>query len=86
MNKRDGRCLFDQLRLPNYVRPFMGRPPVRVKDLLNTGLVDLEGLRALAPAAWGMVSSSLVFPRSRVWPMGFSLSSYVAPQSTMLGV
>ena len=80
--KRDGRCLFDQLGLPAVLKDFMGRPPIRVAALLKTGLLDRRTLAELAPAARGFTDSSLHFPRSRVWPMGFSWSSYVA-QCTM---
>jgi hypothetical protein len=60
----------------------MGRPPVRVKSLLATGVLDMADLVALAPAARGFRENSLLYPRSLVWPMGFSWSSYVA-QCTM---
>jgi hypothetical protein len=45
MSKRDGRCLFDQLRLPAHLRDVMGRPPVRASSLLATGLLDMETCR-----------------------------------------
>ena len=33
LNKRDGRCLFDQLLAPQHVRAWFGRPTVRAPDL-----------------------------------------------------
>jgi hypothetical protein len=78
MSNRDGRCLFDQLALPPVLRPYMGRPPVCVREMLATGYLSLADLKRLAPALRGVCAHSLVFPRSRVWPMGFSRSFYVA--------
>ena len=63
----------------------MGRPPLRARDLVATGLLDLKSLRQLAPAARGLNLGSLLYPRSRVWPMGFSWLSFVA-QTTMTAV
>ena len=85
ISKRDGRCLFDQLRVPCQMRPYLGRPPVRVNDLIGTGKVSLYDIRRSGPSLGGVSGSTLLYPRSRVWPMGFSWSSYVA-QSTMASV
>ena len=35
VSKRDGRCFFDQLRLPKELEPFMGRPPLTVGELVG---------------------------------------------------
>jgi hypothetical protein len=63
----------------------MGRPPIRARDLVGTGLLDLESIQRLARAAKGLSLGRLLYPCSRVWPMGFSWSSYIA-QTSMLGV
>ena len=70
VSKRDGRCLFDQLRLPASLVPYMGRPPLRGRDIVDTGLWDLRTLRSLAPAAKSL-SLTMLYPRSLAWPMGF---------------
>ena len=85
LSKRDGRCLFDQLVLPASIRAFFGRPPVLVGDLTKTGLVTLYDVRHSGPGLGRVTPGSLLFPVSRVWPMGFSWSSFVA-QSTMTAV
>ncbi|CAE8741020.1 unnamed protein product, partial [Polarella glacialis] len=85
LSKRDGRCLFDQLLLPSELRQWMGRPPVRVRELLCSGLVELEQLQTWCDAGVTLHSHTLVFPVSCVWPMGFSRSSFIA-QSKMLHV
>lgn len=83
--KQDGRCLFDQLALPASLVPFVGRPPVCARDLVATGLLDVGSLQRLAPAANHLALHSLLYPRSLVWPMGFSWSSLIA-QHTMTAV
>ena len=85
LSKRDGRCLFDQLRLPPDLERFMGRPPVRVRELLSAGLSGSE-LRRCCSDPGGMTEGRLVYPASRSWPMGFSWSSYVAQCTMLYGV
>ena len=83
VSKRDGRCFFDQLLLPECLKEFMGRPAVSVSQLVDAGLSDAE-LRAALPASSTSVPTWL-WPVSCVWGMGFSWSSYVA-QTTLLAV
>lgn len=85
MNKRDGKCLFDQLRLPQNLRSFMARPPVRVRELIEFGGMSEAELQQAVPQSHKLRLHELVYPVSSCWPMGFSWSSYVA-QCTMLGV
>ena len=85
MSKRDGRCLFDQLKLPKQLQQWMGRPPVRVRELIKTGLMSLEGLKTYTPPGCHFQEHTLLYPVSCVWPMGFSWSSFIA-QSKMLQV
>ena len=62
----------------------MGRPSLRVRELVISGGVPLREVRRLCgDRSLGL--HDLVFPLSRVWPMGFSWSSFIA-QSTMLSV
>jgi hypothetical protein len=85
VTKRDGKCLFDQLRLPFCLRPFMGRPPVRVRELMQHGNLTASEVRSFCDHRGAIREHDLVYPRSCVWPMGFSWSSFVA-QSQMLNV
>ena len=88
MSKRDGRCFFDQLRLPAELDPFMGRPDVSVGELLRAGMT-IDELRTYCRGCAlgdGEVPLGLrLSPCSRVWGMGFAWSSFVS-QETMLGV
>ena len=83
LSKRDGRCFFDQLCLPDCLRPYMGRPAVHVGELLAAGLSVAE-LQSLLPSD-ALAPTRRVWPVSLVWGMGFSWSSFVA-QSTLLAV
>ena len=82
VSKRDCRALFDQLAAPPGMRSFFGRPAVSVSELEKAGLTRGE-LRRCCVDAGPLLTATRLFPRSRVWPMGFSYSSWVA-QSTML--
>ncbi len=80
---RDAEVFFDQLGLPEALRPFMGRPAVDRLELLqgDDGLSEVELSRCLE--ADGTGSSETLTPVSRVWPMGFGWSSFAA-QSLMV--
>ena len=92
LSKKDAKCYFDQLRLPEHLRPFFGRPSLRVHELIrHCGLPPADLRRLLAPVLASLECSwedllrrdPAVFPVSRCWPMGFSWSSFVA-QSHLL--
>ncbi len=92
LSKKDAKCYFDQLQLPEHLRPFFGRPSLRVHELIRHSrlpLADLRRLLAPVMASLGCPWDELlrldpaVFPVSRCWPMGFSWSSFVA-QSHLL--
>jgi hypothetical protein len=92
MSKRDGKCLFDQLRLPPEIQGFMGRPPVLVSELQASGFSDSWILSLLPPSEAVVVDrgrpldpSLKVWPVNLCWGMGFAWSSYIA-QATMLSV
>lgn len=85
VSKRDGRCLFDQLRAPRELQRWFGRPPLRVQDLVEAGFFTLSELQHHYIDKGRAELHDLVFPVSLVFPMGFSWSSFVA-QSTMLQV
>ena len=81
----DGRCLFDQLRVPTALRSWFGRPSISVKELLGTGLLTIRDIKRSLAGSESFCIDGVVFPVSVVWPMGFAWSSYLA-QCTMLGV
>ena len=92
LSKKDAKCYFDQLRLPSHLRPFFGRPPVRLHELLHhAALMDGALEEACAPlmselkVSWPALvkADPQVFPVSCCWPMGFSWSSFIA-QSHLL--
>jgi len=85
LSKRDGRCLFDQLLAPPHLRQFFGRPPVLVRDLVEYGGMSLKEVQAHCNTTGLVTMRTVLYPRSRVWPMGFSWSSYIA-QSFMLSL
>jgi hypothetical protein len=85
---RDGRVFFDQLRVPDSLRPFLGRPMVAVADLqhppscesgaiADEGLTDEELSRFVVDGPLN-AGDTHVTPVSNTWPMGFGFSSYVA--------
>jgi hypothetical protein len=76
------QAYFDQLELPRALRSFFGRPSVRVSELMAAGM-SLSAIRKKVADPDGISPSSLLFPVSRCWPMGFSWSSFVA-QSVLL--
>lgn len=82
VSKRDASCWFDQLVCPEELRCFMGRPPVSRAELYEIG-----GLRQAEVDSFletgSETRSSILFPVSRVWPMGFSWSSCVAQEKLL---
>ena len=81
VSKRDARCWFDQLRLPETLRQWMARPPVTSKELAEAGMDVAEQKGYLQPdETW---EDGLIFPVSHVWPMGFSWSSFVAQEELL---
>jgi len=82
--KRDARCYFDQLRTPDQVRPWLGRPALSVHDLLAYTDLSWDELRGHWVGDASLTRSSTVVPLCCSWPMGFAWSSYLA-QSTLLG-
>jgi hypothetical protein len=85
LSKRDGRCLFDQLRCPPELVPYFCRPSVTVQELIDTGIVNWKQIIKSHRGSCSLHRSMVVIPASLVWPMGFSWSSYIA-QNTMLSV
>jgi len=75
--KRDGECMFDQLKLPEGLQPYMGLPPVTASSLcreLHCSLVELARIGRLPTAPR---TDERVYPVLQVWGMGCSWSSLV---------
>ena len=83
LSKKDCRCFFDQLRLPEAVRLWTGRPPVGIDELIQIGGMSRSELVDLLPQFARLRTGDIFFPVSRVWCMGFAWSSFIA-QSTLL--
>lgn len=82
MSSHDGRVFFDQLSVPRALAAWLGRPPVRLADLLDppqcesggesaTGITDAE----LKSLVWdGPLPDGIVWltPISTTWPLVFA--------------
>lgn len=83
LSKRDVAACFDTLHGPSDLQLLFGRPPVSMDELqrhagctaadIKNFMVESSGLDVAQHAG-----SSLLYPVSRAWPMGFSWSSCVA--------
>lgn len=81
--KRDARCFFDQLALPEHLRTHFGRPWLLCSDVFR--YTDM-GKRELSSHLWPGAAADdelVLHPCCATWPMGFSWSSFLA-QSTLL--
>ena len=83
-SKKDGSCFFDQLQLPMQLRSFMGRPSVKIAELIEIGGLTYEQVLLYLASNQDLPHASSVFPVNRTWAMGFSCSSFVA-QCVMTG-
>ena len=81
--KRDGKILFDQLRAPVALRPFLSLPAVSRRKLQRTGLPAREWSALGLPPAGRDVRHH---PQHTVWPMGFAWSSFAAQSATVAAV
>ncbi len=87
-SKRDAASFFDTFLCPEELTPWFGRPAIAARDLCRVGqlaLSDLDQWRPRRVDARPLQEDSLLYPCSRVWPMGFSWSSTVA-QDVSLGL
>jgi len=75
--KRDGAAMFDQLRIPPALRPFLAQPPIRIDELERVGGLTATEIRAagIDSNEWG--ANSVLYPLSETWRMGFAYSSAV---------
>ena len=71
--KRDARCYFDQLRLPEALRPWVGRPKLSVDMLLKHAGFTREDLATHLVGGICLDGLSHVMPLCATFPMGFLL-------------
>lgn len=81
VSKRDARCWFDQLQLPRPLREWMGRPAVTLTELAIFGGIGVEEAKSFLEEGSGLREH--LHPVSKVWPMGFSWSSFVAQEKLL---
>ena len=93
---RDGRAFFDQLKVPEQIRSYFGRPQVLVAELLSPPLCESGGVAAagmtlaevnsfiIDGSCISAISDVRITPINLCFPMGFGWSSYVA-QTVMVG-
>ena len=62
-----------------------GRPGLTLGDLIDTGHISIAELGLHCHEDVPLRSTTFVYPVSRVWPMGYSWSSFIA-QNCMLAV
>ena len=86
MSCRDGRVFFDQMSLPEPLRPFFGKAGVTVRELQSTvykgdwhpgqhALSDEEIRETLMSDDLGpLTADDIVFPLAACWPMGYAWS------------
>ena len=80
VTKRDCKTWFDQLLVHPDIGSFFGRPRVLRQELLDVGFSN-DDIFSLG----GADGIDSFVPCSRVWPMGFAWSSFVA-QSTLMSI
>ena len=84
LSKRDAEVWFDQLKLPQALSSYMGRPSVTVKEPLHAGM-STDAIQAYAvDDTIELTNDAKVTPVNLTWAMGFSWSSFIA-QSVMTG-
>jgi len=82
-SKRDGQVMFDQLRLPSALRPYLAQPAVSVADLVSRGGFTRDELWSYIDDLDGGALPERLWPASTVWCMGFAWSSYVCQATTL---
>ena len=86
LTKRDGETLFDQRgNVPESPRKYFGRPGLTLGDLIDTGHISMAELAPHCHKNVPLRPTTLVYPVSKMWPMVYSWSSFIA-QNCMLTV
>ena len=80
MSKRDASTYFDLLLAPESSQKWFGRPWLPISEIMIAGGVDIEFVKSFLVygADSEIRANTEVYPFSRVFPMGFSWSSFVA--------
>ena len=82
--KKDGTCFFDQLRLDPSLQDYMGRPQVRLSELVGVDGMTASEARSFVTGGDIYDLVDVMTPVNGTWAMGFAGSSFVA-QSVMTG-
>jgi len=82
-SKRDGQVMFDQLRLPVELRPFLAQPSVLVTDLMALGGLTPTDIQTYTDGRATIELPERLWPVSTVWCMGFAWSSYICQNTTL---
>ena len=86
VSKRDAECCFDQLRLPVKLRKWMARPPVTIRELIESGGISWEEIQHfLEPDCVITSLDTSIFPVGQTWGMGFAWSSFIS-QNTLMAI
>ena len=83
VSKRDGKALFDQLKVPRLLHEWFGTPAFRVSEALQLGVLTRSEIRYFYKGTAAFHDDMLLFPCLAVWPMGFSWSSFLAQCATL---
>ena len=88
MSKRDASFFFDVLRAPEEAQKWFCGPPLTASELALALGCPLSGLSEYwgGPACWELAPDTLLYPASTTWPMGFSWSSAVAQDTTLVAL
>ena len=83
LSKRDASSYFDVLRAPVDEHAWFGFAPLSASLLCETLNMDIEGLRNVVKDPDTILPTTLVYPVSVTFPMGFSWSSCIAQATTI---
>ena len=83
-DEQEGReTLFDQLgKVPESLRIFFRAPALTLGDLIDPGPISMAELGHCHKSV-PLRSSTFVYPVSKVWPMGYSWSSFIAQNCSL---
>ena len=84
MVKRDGAHMFDQLKLPPHIQPFLAQPPVTVSELAKVVGCTVPVLVSRLRLDPSTSPAEKIFPLSTTWRMGFAHSSAVCQATSVV--
>ena len=88
LSTRDCRSWFEQLKVPDALRPYLGQQSVNCKQLIAAMGISIGDLRQYiddlpSPLSDAHLLASPMFPVSYTWPQGFSWSPYIAQEKLL---